>query len=391
MRIEDFLEPHLDGVSLVIERHSGALSLEPYLSLPDGVAYQRSRTDPRPGPSKGTARRPSTRYPPPRGPRTGSGALRGRGRSARAARRSRDSAAVRDRVRLSDSGPSRPLAARRADGLWLSEAVQLSSLEHQHLHAAAMAVQVGDGLTIPRDPFGRQLVPERVGGPEAAVLRRLASEFVLLDFVARNLRAQVFRLGGSSVEGPDAVPGGTSSNDGPSSAGAGRAGARRRGRHDRRATGPRRGEAARAEADELRREAARLNAEVDRISRSTSFLLGRTFVETARRPANAPRLPLDLVRLWRRRGLSADHSRTVASPGVPAFRLKRPRGTGRITIPCGERWGHGRGHAGLSRTWPSRCSRAASGRRRHPHGLDGECAGPRRGGESRRAKRCTSW
>ena len=34
MRIRDFLEPHLDGISRVIERHSGALSLEPYLVFP---------------------------------------------------------------------------------------------------------------------------------------------------------------------------------------------------------------------------------------------------------------------------------------------------------------------------------------------------------------------
>ena len=51
MRIRDFLEAHLDGISRVIERHSGALSLEPYLPLPEGVAYERSRE-----PTRGRAR-----------------------------------------------------------------------------------------------------------------------------------------------------------------------------------------------------------------------------------------------------------------------------------------------------------------------------------------------
>lgn len=316
MRISDFLEPHLDGISRVIERHSGALSLEPYLALPEGVAHERSRE-----PAHGRARakgqhddrRPDVLLLGLLGPdaeRFGRedealALLAGLGTAQRCA------------IVFGYPTPALPvhllLDALAASG---SQLVQLSSLEHQYLHAAALAVQVGDALTTPRDPFGRLLVPDRVDGPESPVLRRLANEFVLLDFVARNLRAQVFRLGGSSVEGSDAV--------------------RRRDELERWTEQARaqaeqarvdaeaaktdaqlarvETEAARGEADELRREAARLSAELDRTSSSTSFLLGRTFVEAARHPSSAPRLPLDLVRLWRRRGLSADHSKIPAPP-----------------------------------------------------------------------------
>ena len=326
MRIRDFLEPHLDGISLVIERHSGALSLEPYLALPDGVAYERSRE-----PTRGRARakgqrddhRPDALLLGVLGPdpeRFGRedealALLAGLGTAQRCA------------IVFGYPTPALPvhllLDALTASG---SQLVQLSSLEHQHLHAAAMAVQVGEALTTPRDPFGQPLVPERVDGPEPAVLRRVANEFVLLDFVARNLRAQVFRLGGSSVEGPDAV--------------------RRRDELERWTEQARaqaeqarvdaeaaetdaqlaraETEAARGEAEKLRREVARMSAEVDRIAASTSFRLGNTLVTTARHPASAPRLPLDLVRLWRRRGLSADHARSGPPRDRPRASTDQP-------------------------------------------------------------------
>ena len=43
MRISDFLGRYLDGISRVVERHSGSLSLEAYLALPEGVTHERSR------------------------------------------------------------------------------------------------------------------------------------------------------------------------------------------------------------------------------------------------------------------------------------------------------------------------------------------------------------
>ena len=204
MRISDFLGAHLDGISLVIERHSGALSLEPYLPLPEGIAYERSRE-----PTRGRAgakgqrddHRPDVLLLGLLGPdpeRFGRedealALLAGLGTAQRCA------------IVFGYPTPALPvhllLDALAASG---SQLIQLSSLEHQHLHAAALAVQVGDSPTTPRDPFGRPLAPEHGDGLEPVALRRLANEFVLLDFVARNLRAQVFRLGGSSVEGPDA-------------------------------------------------------------------------------------------------------------------------------------------------------------------------------------------
>ena len=144
MRIRDFLEPHLDGISLVIERHSGALSLEPYLALPEGVAYERSRE-----PTRGRARakgqrddhRPDALLLGLLGPdpeRFGRedealALLAGLGTAQRCA------------IVFGYPTPALPvhllLDALTASG---SQLVQLSSLEHQHLHAAAMAVQVGD-------------------------------------------------------------------------------------------------------------------------------------------------------------------------------------------------------------------------------------------------------
>ena len=331
MRISDFLEAHLDGISLVIERHSGSLSLEPYLPLPEGVAYERSRE-----PTRGQARakgqrddhRPDVLLLGLLGPdpeRFGRedealALLAGLGTAQRCA------------IVFGYPTPALPvhllLDALTASG---SQLVQLSSLEHQHLHAVAMAVQVGDKLTSPRDPYGRELVSAHADGLEPAALRRLANEFVLLDFVARNLRAQVFRLGGSSVEGADA--------------------ARRRDELERWTEQARaqaeqarvdaeaattdaqlaraETEAARGEVEELRREADRLKAEIDRISASTSFLLGHTLVATARHPASAPRLPLELVRLWTRRGLSTDHPTTR----VP---VDRPRASTKQSLPAPE-------------------------------------------------------
>ena len=173
-------------------------------------------------------------------------------------------------------------------------------------------------------------------GPESAALRRLANEFVLLDFVARNLRAQVFRLGGSSVEGPDAVRRRDELERWTEQARAQAEQARvdaeaaKTDAHLARVET----EAARGEAEELRREAARL-------ARSSTGRQGQPrsgsadVRRTARHPASAPRLPLDLVRLWRRRGLSADRSKTGASPERPRIRLTGPTGRPESITPHG--------------------------------------------------------
>jgi hypothetical protein len=41
MRLQDVLQPYLEGVRLVVESHAGSVSMKPYLRLPDGVEYLR--------------------------------------------------------------------------------------------------------------------------------------------------------------------------------------------------------------------------------------------------------------------------------------------------------------------------------------------------------------
>ena len=312
MRIIDFLAPYLDGVSLLSERHTGALSLEPYLSLPDGIHYERSREGLQPSRDpvrEGRDDRPDVLLLGLLGPdpeRYGRedeaiGLLSGLGVGQLCA------------IVFGYPAPALPvhrlLDALAASG---SQLVQLSSLEHQHVHAAAMVARVGDSLVTPRDPFGQRLGPATVEAMEPPVLRRLANEFVLLDFVARNLRAQVFRLGGSSVEGPDAVrrrdelERWTEQARAQSEQARADADAARTDAQVARADA----EAARAEVDGMRRNVERLRDQIDRINASTSFRLGRILVGTARHPAATPHLPLDLVRLWRHRGRAGKRTET---------------------------------------------------------------------------------
>jgi hypothetical protein len=344
MRITDFLGRYLDGIERVVERHSGSLSLEPYLALPDGVTHERARER---APTGARTRRGDRDVgadvlllgllgPDPE--RYGReeealALLAGLGQGQRCA------------IVFGHPTPALPIH-RLLDALSESgsQLVQVSSLEHQQFHGAAMAIQTGDRLAMARDPFGTTLVPEPADTFEPDVIRRLANEFVLLDFVARNLRAQVFRLGGSSVEGGDAVrrrdelerwteQARAQAEQSRADAEAAKANAELA----RVET-----EAAQQEADELRREAARLRAEVDRIAGSTSFLLGHRLVETARHPGNAPGLPVDLVRIWRRRGQAKDGATATAPtnrPPPPAARPPEP-GAGPTPItavrPAGE-------------------------------------------------------
>ena len=303
MRIRDFLGPYLDGISGVVECHSGSFSLQPYLSLPDGVSYERAGEERRDDASDvlvlGLLGPDPERYGQEDEALT---LLAGLAPGQRGA------------IAFAYPTPALPvhrlLDALAASG---SQLVQVSSLEHQHLSAAAMAVQVGDRLATPRDPFGTPLVPEPGDALEPAALRRLANEFVLLDFVARNLRAQVFRLGGSSFEGPDAVrrrdelerwteQARAQAEQSRSDAEAAKADAQ---------AARAEAEAAQAEVDALRREATALRAEVDRLAASTSFLLGHRLVEAAKHPASTARLPVDLVRLWRQRGKASVHPRAT--------------------------------------------------------------------------------
>jgi hypothetical protein len=345
MRITDFLGPHLDGVSRVVERHSGSLSLEPYLSLPEHITYERSR-DPAPRRGRSTTARGTV----------GGEVLLLTLLGPDEARFGREDDALES---LAGLGPGQRAAVvigyptpalpvhRLLDALGASgsQLVQLSSLEHQHLHAAAMAVHLGRDVALPRDPFGQPIAATTPDDSQVELMRRLANEFVLLDFVARNLRAQVFRLGGSSVEGPDALRRRDELERWTEQARAQAEQARVDAEAAKADAQLARAEteAVRTEADALRHELVRLHGEIDRVSTSTSFLVGRRIVETARHPTSTPRLPIDLVRLWRRRGRAVDTSKpaggakkrqalTVPPAPAPAARPAAPLSPIRATV-----------------------------------------------------------
>ena len=222
-----------------------------------------------------------------------------------------------------------------------------------------MAVQVGDALTTPRDPFGRLLVPDHVDGPKSAVLRRLANEFVLLDFVARNSAPKSSGWGAVPSRVPCRAP--TDELE-------------------------RWTEQARAQAEQARvdAEAAKTDAHLARVETEAAVVRPRSFAarrlasarsstgpqdrprscsvaRSSKRPGIpvAHRLPLDLVRLWRRRGLSADHR----DPGL--CRASSHRTDPAPPEPVGSQpgmviVGGWTRHAGMSRTWPSRCGHASA-------------------------------
>ena len=289
MRIQDFLQPHLDGISLVVESHRGSLSLRSDLDLPAGIDYE-SRA--RPG-------------------------------DARAVLDGAD-ASVRRVLELAIVGPDPALYGPESDVLDAirrlepgdlcailfgyetyalpfhllldeltaahAEVVDLSALDHDHLHAAAI-VTTSDRSAAARDPLGDPLAPDDDPEHGDSVFLRTMNEYAFADFVLTSLRAKLVDAG----PGPDALA--------PPFMGQVDADL----------------EQARAEVELARADAERAWAEVERIAGSTSFRLGRTLVETARRQRPVVGLPRALLRVWRTGGGSAStppESRTMFGRGA---------------------------------------------------------------------------
>ena len=268
MRIQDFLQPYLDGIRLVVESHRGSLSLRSDLDLPAGIDY----------------------------------ASRARGGEVRAAVDGPD-ASVGRVLELAIVGPEPALYGPESDALDAirrlepgdrcailfgyetfavpfhllldelvavhAEVVDLSAVDHDHLHAAAI-VAARDLLD---DPLALDDDPEQGG---SAFLRTM-NEYAFADFVLTSIRAKLVDAGpGLGATAPPLM--GQADED---------------------------LEQARAEAEQARAEAERAWAEVDRIAGTTSYQLGRTLVETARRQRPVIGLPRALLRVWRTSGAPA--------------------------------------------------------------------------------------
>ncbi|MBA2314533.1 MAG: hypothetical protein H0V87_04020 [Chloroflexi bacterium] len=351
MRLRDLLHPHLDGISSVVECHAGSLTLEPYLQLPDGVAYARCAPDAAP------ERFPADQLP--------IGIL-----GPDAGRHGDPDDAIGLIPRLPPGGralilfgfPSATLPFHRLlDALSRAscQVLQLASLDYDHVYSGALVAST-DRLQVPRDPLGDPIASDDGSGPQLGLELRIANEYIFTDFVSRGLRVRLFDLEEQVRERP--LPPAPSAADAP----VGPAGENRRsgtpgGDHASPVPGPQtvvgtpgavpptadappdsppppadaqdatapladlraRDEANRAAVDAdraavdaARGEAERARAETERIAQSTSYRLGRTIVTAARTPSRLRRLPGDLGRIWRNRGVAerAAASRAAEKP-----------------------------------------------------------------------------
>jgi hypothetical protein len=148
------------------------------------------------------------------------------------------------------------------------QVVQVTAIDAGSIHGAAVIERVEE-LQPPRNPLGEAVVPAADGAAEPLSIQlRMANEWAFGDFATRALRAAL----------QDASTG-----------------------VDRRKF-----EAYRiqAEADTAQRD-KRINdleTKVTNLTSSTSLKVGQTLVGAARSPRALIRLPVDMVRIWRRRG-----------------------------------------------------------------------------------------
>ena len=157
-----------------------------------------------------------------------------------------------------------------------AQVVHLSALDHDRLHAAAM-VMTSEEPVIVRDLMDRPLSPPDDPEQGDPVFLRMMNEYLFAEFVLTSLRAQLFDDGPGPVTTAEPF---MEQVD-----------------YDL--------ERARAEAEQARAEAQRAWAEAERIAGSTSYQLGRTLVETARRRSPVTGLPRAMLRVWRTTGDSA--------------------------------------------------------------------------------------
>jgi hypothetical protein len=313
MRLQDVLQPYLDGVRLVVESHAGSVSMKPYLRLPEGVEYLRrtssddARIDDRVAEHGADHILELAIFGPD------------------PIRHGQESDVLEAIRRLQRGGRCVILCGYETDELPFhrlldeltgarAQVVQMASLDYDHIHAAAI-VTVPERLEVPRDPVGDAFAPGDGRGPDDTALRRMANEFVFTDFVSRNLRAQLYRGSRLPSHPSDQAMEQTAHDLALARAELERANAELEQANVESERALAEVRQAKAEEEQAKAEIERLLADAElvrtevqlakvqsaRIAASTSYQLGRTLVDTARRRRPITGLPGSLVRLWRNR------------------------------------------------------------------------------------------
>ncbi|MEV7283778.1 hypothetical protein AB0O01_04285 [Streptomyces sp. NPDC093252] len=279
MRLTDLLRPHLDGVTTVVDATPGALDLEPYLHLPDGVTLTREPDAVGEGTLVLLSHGPDTR-------------LHGT-ESAVLAVLERMRPGGRGLIVLGHRVPELPYH-RLLDALVAHhcQVLRAAPLDYTHLHAGAVFTRT-DRLLPPDDWSGRPVPAEGF-----ATALRIADEYVLADLVSRALRTRVLDLeraaGERATEGP-----GTGAADGLA---------------ERLAAAERERAQLSAALRGARDRVEVLQARVAMLEGSTSLRVGKALVSAARSPKRgATRLPKELYGLWRTRTTP-----TKAAPTTPS-------------------------------------------------------------------------
>ncbi|MET8824881.1 hypothetical protein ABZX40_25125 [Streptomyces sp. NPDC004610] len=289
MRLTDLLRPHLDGVTTVVDATPGALDLEPYLHLPDGVTLTREPDAVGDGTLVLLSYGPDTR-------------LHGT-ESAVLAVLERMRPGGRALIVLGHRVPELPYH-RLLDALVAHhcQVLRAAPLDYTHLHAGAVFTRT-DHLLPPDDWSGRPVPAEGF-----ATALRIADEYVLADLVSRGLRTRVLDLeraagereaGGRNAERPDGLT-------------------------ERLAAAEREKAQLSAALRGARDRVEVLQARVAMLEGSTSLRVGKALVFAARSPKRgATRLPKELYGLWRTRtGTTA--ATTKATPAKPLTKAAEP-------------------------------------------------------------------
>ncbi|MBA4864722.1 hypothetical protein H1V43_25895 [Streptomyces sp. PSKA54] len=287
MRLTDLLHPHLDGIRTVVDATGGALRMEPYLHLPEGVALRHGAQP------VGEGELVLLSYGP-------APAMHGT---------EADCLAVLQRMRPGGRGlivfghrEAELPYHRLLDALVAHrcQVLRAASLDYVHLHAGAVFART-DELLPSHDWFGHPVPSD--GLPTAL---RIAGEYVLADLVSRSLRARVLDLERAAGE-----------------AGHTRDTARDDGLAARLAAAEREKEQLATSLRRARDRVGLLESRVSMLEGSTSLRVGRALVAAARSPGRGgARLPGELYELWRARrtkgraSLSAPKAR---AQGAPAF------------------------------------------------------------------------
>lgn len=266
MRLVDLLRPYLGDLERLVDLTPSTVDMRPHLLLPDGIAYEAVGS---PG-----------AIDPPIG--KGSMAMVSLGPDRALHGEPDDAVAVIDRLvsggralLLFGWEPSELPYQRLLEPLTRNcgQVLQAVVLDHAPIRAAAIIERV-DQLVPPRDARGEPIGPAPRDAAERLALEiRLANEWVFGDLVSSVLRQN----GGE--------PGGRAGQE--------RLGQERLGQERLRWQ---------RQISERDARVQRLETTVAHLERSGSLQIGRLLVRAGRSPRLALRLPIDLFRIWRKRG-----------------------------------------------------------------------------------------